>query len=119
MIWCSLSASSGSAIEHQTWSTGHALAGFGGWLADAGMAGAGLARPGNPLDQIPEDVSVSRAERGQQFLLGRGDALSEGQQSLLALVSDHDLAGPPVGWVRAALDEVGRLQLVEQVGHDR
>ena len=35
------------------------LAGFGGWLADAGMVGVGVARPANPLDQIPEDVSVS------------------------------------------------------------
>jgi hypothetical protein len=43
----------------------------------------------------------------------------EGHEELGALSGGHDTASAPIGGIRAALDQAGRLEVVEEIGHDR
>jgi hypothetical protein len=37
----------------------------------------------------------------------------------VALLGGDDSAGAPVGWIRAALDQAGGFEVIEEVDHDR
>ena len=58
-------------------------------------------------------------QAAQHLLLGGTQPLARIGQGVAAARGGQDAAGPAVGRVGASLDEPGRLEVVEQVGHDR
>src|SRR5690348_2940308 len=89
----------------------------------AGLRAGGLQGGGgvdrDPLQQSPEGLLLLVVKTGQRLVLGRAQPLAEPVEEGPAAGSGRDPPGPPVGRVRAPLDQAGLGQAVEQVGHDR
>ena len=66
-----------------------------------------------------ECVARSCAKRGQQVGFCCPEAVIEAAEEFVALLGGHDPVGPPVGRIRAALDQAGGLEVIEEVGHHR
>jgi len=58
-------------------------------------------------------------ERGEQIVLRCPEPVIEGCEELGAEFACDDSASSPVGGVGPTLDQLGRLEIVEEVGHDR
>src|ERR1700683_245001 len=65
-----------------------------------------------------ERIALVGVKRGQQVGLRRPKEVIEAGQELVALLGGKDLSGAPVGWIRASLDQVGGLEVIEEGGHD-
>jgi hypothetical protein len=65
-----------------------------------------------------EGLPCLAVERGEHIGLGCPEPVIEGREELGAASRGDDPASSPVSGVRPALDEPGRFQVVEQVGHD-
>ena len=73
----------------------------------------------DPLQQGPDGLPLLVVKTGQHLVLGRAQPLAEPVEERQAGRGGRDPPGPPVGRVRATLDQAGLGQAVEQVGHDR
>ncbi len=79
----------------------------------------GLELGGEQPNLGTEGIARLGAERGQQLGLRRPQAFIEGREEVVALLGGDDSARPPVGRIRAALDQIRRLEVIQQIGHNR
>ncbi len=50
--------------------------------------------------------------------LDRPEPVIEACEKFVALLGGDDSASAPVGWIKAALDQARRFEVVQEVGHD-
>jgi hypothetical protein len=65
-----------------------------------------------------EGLACLVVERGKHIGLGCPEPVIEGLEELGAELRRDDSASSPVGGVGPTLDQLGRLEIVEEVGHD-
>jgi hypothetical protein len=66
-----------------------------------------------------EGVPRLGAKWGQQVGLCCPKTVIEAGEEFVALLGSDDTAGTPVGRIRPTLNQAGRFEIVEEVGHDR
>jgi hypothetical protein len=71
------------------------------------------------LNLITERHARLGSKRGQQLGFRCPEAVIEAGEEFVALLGGDDSAGAPVGRIRAALDQPGGFEVIEEVGHDR